>query len=220
MTVNHAATTLALSGNNTYTGNTTVTTGTLLINGSTSSSSAVTVASTATLGGSGTIGGNVTIQNGGFLAPGNNTTGTLTLASLTLNTTSTTEFEINGTTGGSYDRIKVNTGGGLALNGVFTINFTSLLPLDTNTTIILFDFTPGHSSGDFTKVSSTGSYALDTWVASGSAGAETFTYNNGHQMMTFNEADGTLNIVPEPATWALLAFSLTTVMVLRRRRNS
>ena len=26
--------------------------------------------------------------------------------------------------------------------------------------------------------------------------------------------------VPEPATWALLAFSLTTVMVLRRRRNS
>ena len=25
--------------------------------------------------------------------------------------------------------------------------------------------------------------------------------------------------VPEPETWALLAFSLTTVMVLRRRRN-
>jgi len=26
--------------------------------------------------------------------------------------------------------------------------------------------------------------------------------------------------VPEPTTWALLAFSLTTVMVLRRRRDS
>jgi PEP-CTERM motif len=25
--------------------------------------------------------------------------------------------------------------------------------------------------------------------------------------------------VPEPATWALLAFSLTTVVVLRRRRS-
>ena len=28
-----------------------------------------------------------------------------------------------------------------------------------------------------------------------------------------------LNVVPEPDTWALLAFSLTTVMVLRRRRE-
>ena len=34
---------------------------------------------------------------------------------------------------------------------------------------------------------------------------------------------GTISIeyyaVPEPETWALLAFSLTTIMVLRRRRN-
>jgi hypothetical protein len=30
--------------------------------------------------------------------------------------------------------------------------------------------------------------------------------------------DVNLSVVPEPATWALLAFSLTTVMVLRRRR--
>jgi len=29
-----------------------------------------------------------------------------------------------------------------------------------------------------------------------------------------------LEVVPEPATWALLAFSLTTVVVLRRRRNT
>jgi hypothetical protein len=31
--------------------------------------------------------------------------------------------------------------------------------------------------------------------------------------------DGTLTVVPEPSTWALLAFSLTAVMVLRRRRS-
>ena len=31
---------------------------------------------------------------------------------------------------------------------------------------------------------------------------------------------GDVAAIPEPATWALLAFSLTTVMVLRRRRNS
>jgi len=38
-------------------------------------------------------------------------------------------------------------------------------------------------------------------------------------LLTFSEVTGNLNVVPEPATWALLAFSLTTVMVLRRRRN-
>jgi hypothetical protein len=32
-------------------------------------------------------------------------------------------------------------------------------------------------------------------------------------------ATGDLTVVPEPATWGLLAFSLTTVMVLRRRRT-
>ena len=32
--------------------------------------------------------------------------------------------------------------------------------------------------------------------------------------------NGNLSSVPEPATWALLAFSLTTVMVLRRRRRA
>ena len=36
----------------------------------------------------------------------------------------------------------------------------------------------------------------------------------------FSELSGVLSVVPEPATWALLAFSLTTVMVLRRRRRA
>ena len=37
----------------------------------------------------------------------------------------------------------------------------------------------------------------------------------GIQNLTLN---GNLSAVPEPATWALLSFSLTTVIVLRRRR--
>ena len=37
---------------------------------------------------------------------------------------------------------------------------------------------------------------------------------------TINTALANTYTVPEPATWALLAFSLTTVMVFRRRRNS
>ena len=68
-------------------------------------------------------------------------------------------------------------------------------------------------------MTSTGYYS-GIWTASGSAGAEAFTFNNGNQLITFREASGYLNVVPEPTTWALLAFSLTTVMILRRRRNS
>ena len=34
----------------------------------------------------------------------------------------------------------------------------------------------------------------------------------------FVETDGFVSLVPEPSTWALLAFSLTAVMVFRRRR--
>ena len=34
----------------------------------------------------------------------------------------------------------------------------------------------------------------------------------------FVETDGFVTVVPEPSTWALLAFSLTSVMVFRRRR--
>jgi fibronectin-binding autotransporter adhesin len=42
---------------------------------------------------------------------------------------------------------------------------------------------------------------------------------NGTNYYRFSEATGALSVVPEPATWGLLAFSLTTVLVLRRRRS-
>lgn len=43
---------------------------------------------------------------------------------------------------------------------------------------------------------------------------------SGGKQMYFANGSLDLVVVPEPSTWALLAFSLTTVMVLRRRRNS
>ena len=217
--VKDGASTQVFSGNNTYTGTTTVSTGTLLISGDQSAATGnVSVSNTATLGGSGKTGGAVTVQNGGFLAPGNNTTGILKVASLALNSTSTTQFEINGTgaPGTNYDQIVVNAGGALALNGAFTIAFGSSLA--NSSSINLFSFTAGHS-GDFTSLVSTGSYA-GTWTPSGAVGSEIFTFNTGPQLLTFSEATGNLTVVPEPATWALLAFSLTTVMVMRRRRNN
>ena len=76
---------VAIYGTNTYSGNTTVATGTLLVNGPCTNSS-FTVYTNATLGGIGSIGGSVTVQNGGILAPGIATHGTLvnTLGTLTI----------------------------------------------------------------------------------------------------------------------------------------
>ena len=210
------ANTLTLAGTNLYTGTTTVTAGTLLVNGGTSASSAVNVSSGATLGGNGTIAGVVTINNGGMIAPGNGP-GVLTVGSLLLNPTSTTAFEINGiaTPGTDYDKMVVNTSGGLTLNGTFTIAFGNGSALANTTNINLFNYTGSHA-GDFSLLTSSGFYTSAGWTHVG----ETFSMTYNGQTLTFDETTGNLNVVPEPATWVLLAFSLTTVVVLRRRRQN
>lgn len=53
-------------------------------------------------------------------------------------------------------------------------------------------------------------------------GIQTFTLSGSDWVSagySFSETTGILTAIPEPATWALLAFSLTTVVVLRRRRH-
>lgn len=209
--------TLVLAGNNTYAGVTNVTAGTLLINGSTSASSLVTVSSGATLGGNGTVGGTVTVNSGGTLAPGNSP-GLLTVGSLVLEAGSTTAFEVAGTSarGTDYDAITVTSSNGLTLAGAFSINFTNIVALGNTTDIKLFDYTGSHS-GDFSSLVASGfSDYAGTWTHVG----QTFTkVTSGGQTLTFSELTGNLTVVPEPATWALLAFSLTTVLVLRRRRR-
>jgi len=101
-----------LSGANTYNNGTTVTNaGTLLVNntsGSGTGSGAVSVATNATLGGIGMITGTVTVANGGYLSPGTNSVGTLTVGSLKLSTNATFVVEISGVA--SYDRCVVSTG--------------------------------------------------------------------------------------------------------------
>ena len=93
------ASTLTLTGANTYTGATTIGGGTLLINGDNSAATGnVTVDFSGTLGGIGIVGGNTTV--GGKLASGNNGIGTLTFnGNLTLNGSSMTLAEINKNTG-------------------------------------------------------------------------------------------------------------------------
>jgi autotransporter-associated beta strand protein len=202
---------LTLSGNNTYTGTTMVNAGTLLIDGSTHASSSVTVASGAVLSGNGTIGG-FTMVNGN-LNPGNSP-GVLTFSSgLTLNGTTTMEITAAGTPGTHFDQVVVSSGT-TTFGGALAFAFGSSALLN-NDNIALFNLS-GTSLGNFSGLTSTGFYN-GTWSV-GEAN-DTWTLNQNGQILTFSEVTGNLNVVPEPATWALLAASLTTVMALRRRRS-
>jgi autotransporter-associated beta strand protein len=73
---------LVLGVNETYAGATTVSNGTLVVNG-TLATSGITVKPLGTLGGTGTTTVAVSLDAGGTVAPGDNGTGTLTVASLT-----------------------------------------------------------------------------------------------------------------------------------------
>ncbi len=111
---------LTLTGNNTYTGPTSVTAGLLRINGALAST-AVTVAAGATLGGTGSLAGSVLIGAGGTMAPGASP-GTLTVGSLTLDPTSTLDYELAtpGVVGGGINDLIVVTGD-LALDGLLNV---------------------------------------------------------------------------------------------------
>ncbi len=205
--------TLTLSGANTYTGATSVTAGTLLVNGSLADTT-VTVSSGATLGGGGTLGGPTTIESGATLAPGNSP-GLLTFDStLTLNSGSTSIFEIDGTDRGStYDAVDVT--GLTTLAGTLALNFGSMIA--DGTTLGLFGFNSG-STGSFFSVTAEGAYA---GIFANNAG--TWTLTIGDQTLTFSQSTGDLSFaaaVPEPGTYAVIvaALALGAAFVLRRHR--
>ena len=219
--IKDSASTLSLSNTNTYTGTTTVNTGTLLLSGGgtigtgnlvlgggTFSIASITAGSYALSGsqsltGAGTILGAAgkTLTVAGTLAPGSSGPGTITLdtVAVTLSGTSTFEFTNTGFTAGSYDLVQGTAGGGtesITFGGTLNLNF---------------------SGGTYTDGSSVTIFNLNSY-----SGGFTVNYSGlgVGQSATFDPTNGLVTVVPEPATWALLAFSLTTVMVLRRRRNS
>ncbi|TWS93196.1 autotransporter-associated beta strand repeat-containing protein, partial [Reyranella sp. CPCC 100927] len=111
--IKSGAATWTFGGSASHTGATTINAGTLLVNGTVGGT--VTVNAGGTLGGTGTITGPVTV--GGTLSAGASP-GTLTVGTLTLNTGSTSRFELNapGVVGGTTNDLVVVTGN-LTLGG-------------------------------------------------------------------------------------------------------
>jgi autotransporter-associated beta strand protein len=202
-----------LSGTNTYSGTTLVTAGTLVVNGSLSNTTSTSVNNGA-LAGTGTIANGVTIGDGtggsgtAFLAPGaDGTIGQITTGALSLNNSDAAfKFDLN-TTAHSYDKVVINgtltLGAGLAQFTGTDLGSGTL----TNGTVITLATSTG-ISGTFSGLADGATYSL---------GSNTYKIYYGTYA---GHANDLVLVVPEPATWALLAFSLTTVVVLRRRRNS
>ena len=112
------ASTLTLSGDNTYDGITTVTAGTLLINGNSSTAIGAVNVNGGTLGGTGTTGGAITVSGGATLAPGASIE-SLGAPSLSMESTSVFAYEVADNSATGEDLLALS--GTLSLTGV-TLN--------------------------------------------------------------------------------------------------
>ncbi|HEV3340871.1 MAG TPA: Ig-like domain repeat protein [Pirellulales bacterium] len=138
--------TLDLLASDTYNGGTTVGAGTLLVDGSTGDVSLTA----GTLGGTGTVG--AITAAGGAVSPGGATNpGVLNAGAVTLNSSTTFNALLNGTTAGNgpgnYSQLK--TTGAVNL-GSATLNATLGFPLTTNASFTLIQST-GTISGTFSQ---------------------------------------------------------------------
>ena len=131
-----------LSGANTYPNPTNVSAGSLLVNGTNAGSGAVTVSGSAVLGGTGAIAGSVSLASGSAstLSPGSPVSGTADLAtgSLTLNSGTKLQAQINGLTSDSqHDQIVVT--GSVSLGGATLDTSGSTITASLGDKVVLID---------------------------------------------------------------------------------
>ena len=239
----------------TFTGKTTISAGTLILGSGSSlastninlgtrasqgtldvtrlSGGGITIGNGQTLAGYGTVEGNTTIASGATLAPGNSPGVIGITGDLTLNSGSTSIFEVVGLGGAGasngFDQVNVNgtsgLGGLLTYGGVLKLDISGMYGKSTSFQDYLFHF--GSQTGGFSNVQ----YKLNS-------GAWTdltyYSLNNTWQMwdtsalslgaanayVGINLNTGVLTVVPEPSTWALLVGGVSTLVILRRRKQS
>lgn len=209
--------TTRLSGTNSYTGATLVSAGTLIVTGGqTGATGNITVSGGATLAGTATMGNattNLTTSDStSVLAPGDGGVGKLSIGgagNFASGATFKMELGTAATAGTTYDQLAIGgllTGSTAAGNMKF--DFTNLGSAQAGTPykVLTFGSVSGFTVADLAMINSPG-FTLDTG------------FNGSGWKINGTDLEVQFSAVPEPATWALLAFSLTTVMVLRRRRT-
>ena len=230
------ASTLTLNTNNTYTGKTTIAAGTLQLGASGSidtssevnlgtagsqgtldvtSKSSYTFGSSQTVSGFGRInlGAGKTVSIAGTLAPGNSPGIITNTGNLTLENTATTIMELagsGGVAGTDFDQVQVS--GELTYGGTLTITSWGGYDLTQPGTYTLFDF--NSFAGNFSLVS------IDAFNLAFDS-VDTWTGNQGGTVYNFALSTGTLEVVPEPSTYALLMLAAAGLgaHVVRRRRK-
>ena len=200
--VKAGAGTLILNGANTYSGGTAVNEGTLTVNNTTGSATgtgALTVASGAALNGSGIIGGATTVS--GFLNPGNSPGDITFNDSLLLDSTATLTIEITGITAGQFDRVVGAGSNTFTFGGTLALNNTGYTAIFGDS-IAIFDNWAGFA-GSFDNITGTDLGGGLSWDTSNLA------------------TTGTIEVVPEPSTYALLALAAAGLgaRVIRRRNR-
>ncbi len=130
---------------------------------------------------------------------------------------------------GAADRIKnaasLTLSGGAFNVGGFSETLGALTLTDATTSAL--NFASGTSTLLFSSITAgTGVLAITNWTdgvdslrftSNTNLSASSFTVNGGSAAII--DQGGYYEVVPEPATWALLAGSLTVLMVTRRRRS-
>jgi fibronectin-binding autotransporter adhesin len=200
--------TLIMTGTNLYNGATAVSNGTLLVNGIHGGAGMITVYTNATLGGGGELRSMVSVQNGGVLSPGNSP-GTLTVTTnVTFEAGATYAVELAATN--SYDRLQF-TGGYLTINDAYLhVDLSFPAAIGDTFTIV------GGAGAPLTQVGQFASNTPTPFQINPTSG-----YTNTLLQVAYNTGDSasdiTLTVIPEPATFGLLA--LFALAALLRRKN-